>query len=176
MISLAELNIAEEATFVAQLSGIFEHSPWVAEQVLADRPFASLEALHAAMLSVVSSSGEERQISLLRAHPELAGQEAVQGSMTAHSTLEQGGSGLLQCSSDELIRLQDLNRAYGEKFGFPFIIAVRGLSRAAIIGEFSRRLQLGRETEMAEALKQIARITGLRLAASVIDQADAEPA
>jgi len=144
MIGLAELNIAEEAIFVAHLGGIFEHSPWVAEQALGDRPFASVAALHTAMVSVVSRAGEDQQVCLLRAHPELAGREAVQGSMTAHSTVEQAGSGLFQCSSDELTRLRDLNQAYGEKFGFPFIIAVGGLSRAEIIGEFSRRLELGR--------------------------------
>lgn len=167
MISLAELNTATRDAFLGHLGGIFEHSPWVAERVLGRRPFASRDALHAAMVAAVQEAGPERQLVLLRAHPELAGRAAVRGEMTEHSKGEQGGSGLLDCSPDEFARLQELNRAYGEKFGFPFIVAVRGLDRAAIIEAFARRLGNTREAEMAEALRQVARIAGLRLAGSV---------
>lgn len=169
MIGLAELNAATRDAFVAHLGGVFEHSPWVAERAWERRPFASRDALHAAMVAVVEEAGPERQLALLRAHPELAGRAAVRGEMTEHSTHEQGGSGLLECSPEEFARLQELNRAYGERFGFPFIIAVRGLDRAAIIAAFERRLGNGREAEVAEALRQIARITGFRLAGSVED-------
>ena len=167
MISLTELNGATRETFVEHLGGLFEHSPWVAELAWDRRPFATREALHAAMVAAVEEAGTEQQLALLRAHPELAGRAAVRGEMTDHSTQEQGGSGLLNCSPEEFARLQELNRAYGEKFGFPFIVAVRGLDRAAIIEAFGRRLENSREAEMAEALRQIARITGLRIAGVV---------
>lgn len=169
MISVSELNAASREAFVGHLGGMFEHSSWVAERAYDRRPFASRDALHAAMVAVVDEAGPEQQLALLRAHPELAGREAVQGEMTEHSTKEQGGSGLLNCSPGELARLQELNRAYNEKFGFPFIIAVRGLDRAAIIAAFERRLDNTREDEMKEALRQIARITGFRIAALVGD-------
>lgn len=169
MIPLSELNAATRAGFVGHLGGVFEHSPWVAERAYDRRPFATRDALHAAMVAAVEEAGPERQLALLRAHPELAGRAAVQGEMTEHSTQEQGGSGLLNCSPEEFARLQGLNRAYNEKFGFPFIVAVRGLDRAAIIETFARRLENTPEAEMAEALRQIARITGLRIAGSVED-------
>ena len=167
MIPLAELNAASREEFVARLGGVFEHSPWVAECAFARRPFAAHAALHAAMVRAVEEAGPERQLALLRAHPELAGRAAVRGEMTDFSQQEQGGSGLLDCTPEEFARLQELNRRYVEKFGFPFILAVRGLDRAAIIEAFARRVENTREAEMAEALRQIARIAGLRLEATV---------
>ena len=167
MIPLAELNAATREAFVGHLGGVFEHSPWVAERAHDRRPFATRDALHAAMVAAVEEAGPERQLALLRAHPELAGRAVVRGEMTEHSKEEQGGSGLLDCSPEEFARLQELNRAYGERFGFPFIVAVRGLDRAAIIAAFERRLGNTREAEMAEALRQVTRIAGLRLAALV---------
>ena len=163
MIPLAELNAAPREDFVARLDGVFEHSPWVAERAFERRPFATRQALHAAMVRAVEEAGPERQLALIRAHPELAGRAAVRGEMTDFSKQEQGGSGLLDCSPEEFARLQDLNRRYVEKFGFPFIIAVRGLDRAAIMEAFARRVENTPEAEMAEALRQIARIAGLRL-------------
>lgn len=167
MTTLADLNDATRDTFVAHLGGVFEHSPWVAECAYDRRPFDSRDALHAAMVAAVEDAGPERQMALLRAHPELAGRAAVRGELTEHSTREQGGSGLLDCSPEEFARLQELNRAYGERFGFPFIIAVRGLDRAGIIEAFERRLHNDREAEMAEALGQVARIAGFRIAGAV---------
>ena len=169
--SLAELNAATREAFVGHLGGVFEHSPWVAERAYDRRPFATREALHAAMVRAVEEAGPERQLALIRAHPELAGRAAVRGEMTDFSKQEQGGSGLLDCSPEEFARLQDLNRRYNEKFGFPFIIAVRGLDRAAIVEAFARRVENTREAEMAEALRQIARIAGLRLEALVEETA-----
>jgi len=171
MTSLAELNAATREAFVERLGGVFEHSPWVAERVYDRKPFATRDALHAAMVSAVEEAGPERQLVLLRAHPELAGRAAVRGEMTTFSMDEQGGSGLLNCSPEELARLQELNRAYAEKFGFPFIIAVRGLDRGAIIATFERRLGNEREAEIAEALRQIARITDFRLAGLLEERA-----
>jgi 2-oxo-4-hydroxy-4-carboxy-5-ureidoimidazoline decarboxylase len=167
MIPLARLNAASGEDFVARLGGVFEHSPWVAERAFAHRPFATRTALHAAMVRAVEEAGPERRLALIRAHPELAGRAAVRGEMTDFSKQEQGGSGLLDCSPEEFARLQDLNRRYVEKFGFPFIVAVRGLDRAAIVEAFARRLENTREAEVAEALRQIARIAGFRLDALV---------
>lgn len=174
MIPLAELNTASREEFVARLGGVFEHSPWVAERAFERRPFATRAALHAAMTRAVEEAGPERQLALIRVHPELAGRAAVRGEMTDFSRQEQGGSGLLDCSPEEFARLQDLNRRYVERFGFPFILAVRGLDRAAIIEAFARRVGNTREAEMAEALRQIARIAGLRLDA-LVEEGTAPP-
>ena len=174
MIPLSELNAASREDFVARLGGVFEHSPWVAERAFAHRPFATRAALHAALVRAVEEAGTERRLALIRAHPELAGRAAVRGEMTDFSKEEQGGSGLLDCSPEEFARLQDLNRRYVEKFGFPFIIAVRGLDRAAIVEAFARRSENPPEAEMAEALRQIARIAGLRLK-GLVDEGRAAP-
>lgn len=167
--TLAELNAATREAFVAHLGGVFEHSPWIAERACGSRPFATRQDLHAAMMAAVQGAGEERQLALLRAHPELAGRAAVQGEMTGFSTREQSGSGLLDCSPEELAQLQGLNRAYAAKFGFPFIIAVKDLDRAGIIEAFVRRSRQSTEAEAVEALWQVGRITGLRLAALIQD-------
>jgi len=147
---------------------VFEHSPWVAEGAVAKRPFASIEALHRAMVEVVAGAGEARQLVLIRAHPELAGKAAVRGELTADSRQEQSGAGLTQCSPKEFARLTELNRAYNAKFGFPFIIAVKGFDRAAIIARFAERIERDRASELAEALAQIARIARMRLEAMVV--------
>ncbi len=161
--TLDQLNRADRAAFVAALSGIFEHSPWVAEGVWALRPFADVAALHRAMLAVVDGAGEQRQLALLRAHPELAGRAAVRGELTAESTSEQSGAGLGACTREEFARLQELNARYNAKFGFPFILAVKGHDRAGIIGEFARRVEQDRAAEFAECLRQVAKITRFRL-------------
>lgn len=162
---LADLNAMDRAGFVAALGGVFEHSPWVAEGAWDARPFASVDALHAAMVAVVAAAGEAEQLALLRAHPELAGKAAVRGELTAESKQEQAGAGLSQCTPEEFARLQDLNARYNARFGFPFIVAVKGLDRADILREFARRLSHDRATEFAESLRQISRITRFRLEA-----------
>lgn len=167
MITLAELNSLNRDVFIATLADVFEHSPWVAQEAFQQRPFASVISLHALMVAAVTKSGPERQLTLLRAHPELAGRAAVQGTLTDHSTREQSVSGLLDCSPEEFARLQDLNRAYGTRFGFPFVIAVRGLDRTDIIAAFEERLGNTRDNEMSEALRQVARIARLRLDALI---------
>ena len=169
MMTLADLNAATREAFIAYLGGVFEHSPWVAERAYDSLPFRTRADLHAAMAAAVRDAGEEQRVALLRAHPELAGRAAVQGEMTDFSTREQGGSGLLDCSPRELAQLQSLNRSYAVKFGFPFIIAVQGLDRAGIVEAFVRRLGNSPEAEVSEALRQVERIAGLRLAALVED-------
>lgn len=165
--ALAELNAGAPADFVSALAGIFEHSPWVAEQVLPQRPFASRLALHEAMCAAVDAAGIEAQLRLIRAHPELAGRAAVRRELTAESTREQQGAGLDACSPEEFAQLQALNAAYNAKFGFPFVLAVRGHDRASVIAAFTQRLEHDPETERCTALAQIARIAGFRLYDSV---------
>lgn len=161
--SFAQLNAMDGAQFVRVLSGIYEHSPWVAEQAARQRPFASAKALATAMRRTVDSAGETLQLQLVRAHPELAGKAAIRGELTAESTREQAGAGLDQCSPDEFARLQDLNARYNEKFCFPFILAVRGYDRHGIIAAFAKRVDNDRDTELRTSLEQVHRIAGFRL-------------
>ena len=161
--TLWELNRLSAPAFATALGHIFEHSPWVAERVSKKRPFESIGALHEAMTATVRASPAASQIALLRAHPELAGKAALRGELTADSTLEQSGAGLGQCSPEEIARLTALNAAYNAKFGFPFILAVKGYDRAGILGEFARRLEREPSDEFEEALVQIERITRSRL-------------
>jgi 2-oxo-4-hydroxy-4-carboxy-5-ureidoimidazoline decarboxylase len=160
-----ELNRMDAREFVAALAGIYEHSPWVAEGVVGIRPFADAVALRDAMANVVANAGEARQLALIRAHPELAGKAMVRNELTADSTGEQAGAGLTGCSPEEFARLTALNTRYNDKFGFPFILAVKGFDRAGVIAEFARRVERDRATEFAESLRQIDRIAALRLAA-----------
>ncbi|MGX4641605.1 allantoate amidohydrolase [Massilia sp. SYSU DXS3249] len=168
MTTLASLNTLEPAAFVAALNGIYEHSPWIPERAAGMRPFASVAALKLALQAAVDEAGEDERLALLRAHPELAGKAAIAGELTAESTGEQAASGLNLCSPEEYACLHQLNADYNAKFGFPFILAVkgptgRGLTRGAIIETFARRLKNARTDELAEALRQVHRIAEIRL-------------
>lgn len=160
---LDELNHCDRATFVAALGGVFEHSPWVAEGAYDARPFGDIDALHRTMVEIVGAAPEGARLALIRAHPELAGKAAIRGKLTADSAKEQSGAGLDQCSPDEFARLTALNAAYNAKFGFPFILAVKGHDRASVLREFARRVTRDRASEFEEALAQIARIARFRL-------------
>jgi len=167
-LTLQQLNQADQAGFTALLDGTYEHSPWIAERAWAARPFASLAALKQALVQVVSASGREAQLGLIRAHPELAGKAMVAKALTAESTNEQGKAGLTQCTPEEFARIQQLNADYNTRFGFPFILAVRGprgvgLDKHQIIATFARRLQHHPDLEFAEALRNIHRIAEIRL-------------
>ena len=164
---LTELNRIDRAAFVTVLGGVFEHSPWVAERSFDDRPFAGIGALHAAMVGAMTRAPGSEQLALLQAHPELAGRDASRGAMTSDSTREQGSAGLDQCSPSELARITDLNHRYQAKFGFPFILAVKGRDRHAILGEFARRVEQDRTMEFAEAMRQVAQIARFRLEALI---------
>ncbi|MGB8432851.1 MAG: 2-oxo-4-hydroxy-4-carboxy-5-ureidoimidazoline decarboxylase [Burkholderiales bacterium] len=155
------------ADFVAALGGVFEHSSWIAERAFASRPFADAAAVHAAMVDVVRGAARDEQLRLLRAHPELAGQEAQAGTLTADSTSEQQSAGLNALTRDEMERVVGLNRAYRERFGFPFIIAVRRHTKDGILAEFERRLGNDPESERLECLEQVCIITRIRLDALV---------
>ena len=160
---IATLNSLPPEAFIHALGGIFEHSPWVAASVVDARPFESLAALHAAMCAAVWDAPVDDQLNLVCAHPELAGKAAVRGELTEESTREQHGAGLDQCSPEEFTTLTQLNGEYRERFGFPFILAVRGHTRASIIAAMQARMGHTREEELAESLTQIERIAALRL-------------
>jgi OHCU decarboxylase len=161
--TLVELNALPRERFVEALGGVFEHSPWVAEAAWPQRPYTHLQQLHAAMCAAVDAAGSEAQLRLIRAHPELAGKAALRGELTAASAAEQGGAGLDQCSPEEYARLQALNADYRARFGFPFILAVRGHTRQSILAAMQARLGNEPEAERAEALRQIGRIAAFRL-------------
>lgn len=165
--SLDALNGMDRAAFTAALGGIFERSPWVAERAWAARPFRSVDALHAAMVRVVQAAGPERQRALLRAHPDLAGKAARVPAMTASSVAEQASAGLDRLTDTESERFERLNAAYRERFGFPFIIAVRRHDKAAILAAFEARLRNTAAQEREAALAQVFAITRLRLGAAV---------
>ncbi|RZI43765.1 allantoate amidohydrolase [Herbaspirillum sp. HC18] len=165
---LIQLNACDTAEFVRTLDGIYEHSPWIPERAAARRPFSCLAALKLALQSAVADAQEEEQLGLLRAHPELAGKAAIAGELTKESTGEQAKAGLNNCSPEEYATLHQLNADYNAKFGFPFILAVKGpdgkgFTRRQIIAAFSRRLKNRRDDELAEALRQVHRIAELRL-------------
>lgn len=161
--TLAQLNAATPEAFIAALGAIYEHSPWVAQNVLPLRPFATEEALAEAMRQAVAAASDDAKLQLIRAHPQLAGKAAIAGELTEHSTREQSGAGLDRCTPEEYAQLTALNDAYQQKFGFPFIVAVRGHTRASIIAAMEQRLGHEADAERAEALAQIDRIGGFRL-------------
>ena len=161
---LADINAGDAARVVQRLGGVFEHSPWVAERAAAARPYGAAADVHAAMVSVVRSASLDEQLALIRAHPELAGREAVEGVMTADSTSEQGRLGLTALPRNEFERITRINCAYREKFGFPCIVALRlHQTRDSVLAEMEQRLNNDREKEINNALAQIAHITRGRI-------------
>lgn len=161
--TLDELNALDRAGFVAALGPVFEHAPWVAETAWTKRPFADADALHAAMLAEVSNADEDRQLTFIRGHPDLANRLQMAEGLTRESQAEQASAGLDQLTPDEYARFNALNSDYTTRFAFPFIIAVRDNTRASILAAFEQRLANDADAERAEALRQIARITRLRL-------------
>ena len=167
-LTIAQLNAAAPAEAVALLDGIYEHSPWIAERALAARPFRSLAHLKHSLVQALAGSSADEQIGLIRAHPELAGKAMVSKTLTAESTNEQSKAGLTDCTPDEFAKIQQLNADYNAKFGFPFILAVRGprgtgLAKREIIETFARRLHNHPDFELGEALRNIHRIAEIRL-------------
>jgi len=159
-----------EAEFVKKYAGIYEHSAWVAEEAAAIAATAdSLARVAEVMADCVDNASTERQLALIRAHPDLAGKAQIAGELTAESTTEQARAGLDQCSAEEYERFQSLNSDYHEKFGFPFVMAVRDSSRADILAAFESRLSNDPGTEFETALAEIHKIARLRLEAMEID-------
>lgn len=152
--------------FIDAFGPVYEHSPWIAEHVFDDGMKAghdTVEGLHGAMVAVVAAADRAAKLALLRAHPDLAGKLAIAGDLTDASQSEQAGSGLSDCSPGEFRRFQELNARYKAKFGFPFILAVRGRQRAEILEAFENRVENSPEQEFEAALDQVHRIALLRL-------------
>ncbi len=166
-LDLNAVNALEQDDFVAEFGSTFEHSPWVAEGAWAARPFASIDALHGAMIGVVRSAPRATQIAFLCGHPELAGKEAEAGTMTTESVGEQASAGLNALSRDEIGELRTLNTRYLDRHAFPFIIAVRRYSKSEIFDQLRERIERDSDTELNEALAQIGSITRLRVQAKV---------
>jgi beta-ureidopropionase / N-carbamoyl-L-amino-acid hydrolase len=167
-LTLQDLNDAPLAQATQMLAGLYEHSDWIAEQALAQRPFQSLAQLKHAMVRVLQAAGTDAQLALIRAHPELAGKAMVSKTLTAESSNEQNKAGLTDCTPQEFAQIQQLNADYNAKFGFPFILAVRGprgtgLGKQEIIATFARRLQGHPSFELQECLRNIHRIVEIRL-------------
>lgn len=162
-VSLAQIGNGPREEFVAALGGVFEHSPWVAEEAWGARPFADVADLHAKMAAAVRAAPHIRQLALLRAHPELAGKAMLASTLTADSTSEQTRSGLTNCTAAELTTLQELNAAYNKKFGWPFIAAVKQMDRSGIIALFKKRVDANAADEFEQCLANIEKITRWRL-------------
>jgi 2-oxo-4-hydroxy-4-carboxy-5-ureidoimidazoline decarboxylase len=161
--SLDQLNGLSAADFTAALADIYEHSPWVAEAASRKRPFATLAALHEAMMAAVRAAPAAAKLALVKAHPDLAGKAARAGALTAESTNEQASAGLDRLSATEFARFHALNDGYQAKFGIPFIICVRRHSKDSILSEFERRLAQDKDDAFDTALGEIFRIAALRL-------------
>ena len=152
--------------FLTLFGSVYEHSPWVAEAMVGaglDTDSDSAAGLAAQMATVVDGASDKTKLALLRAHPDLAGRLALAGRITASSTSEQASAGLDRCSPEELERFRELNAAYTGKFGFPFILAVRGYQRDEILNIFVQRLENSPEAEFKEALSQVKCVAGLRI-------------
>jgi 2-oxo-4-hydroxy-4-carboxy-5-ureidoimidazoline decarboxylase len=152
--------------FVARFASVYEHSPWIAEAVFEagltqrhDRP----SGLHEAMKAIVEAAPRDRQLALLRAHPDLGRRLAVAGELTQHSASEQAGAGIDKCTPEEFARLAALNETYNAKFGFPFIIAVKGKDRGEILSAFEARSARDAVSEFRTALDEVHKIALFRL-------------
>ena len=163
MPSLAEINQFDQATFTEVLGHLFEHSPWVAESSWSRRPFAGATELYATLCETMHAASIEKQLALIRAHPDLAGRLAQQRKLTAESTSEQANAGLDQLTDAELAEFTRLNDSYKARFGFPFIICARLNAKSAIIEAMHGRLPNPPITEHAAALAEIEKIAWLRL-------------
>ncbi len=162
-IPLDEVNAMSEDEFVAAFGDIAEHSPWVASEAVETRPFDTREAMIAAFQAVIDTAGHARQRALVLAHPDLAGRAAIAGDLTEDSRREQAGAGLDRLTPEEFARFTTMNTAYRERYGIPFIFAVRGATKEDILAGFEARKKNSLSAEFAIALGQVARIVRFRL-------------
>jgi len=172
MLTIDTINRMSRDEFVSALGPVFENSPWVARDAWNNRPFADAEALHGAMFDQVLRRDATALTEFLQAHPDLAGKEAKEGQMTAMSTAEQETAGLDRLSPSEVGFINDLNRRYRERHGFPFIVCVRHYTKAGIFAEFTHRLERETGAELDEALRQIGNISRHRLGGLLAPTAD----
>ena len=163
MPTIEQLNASDCAACVGALGHLFEHSPWVAEETWPRRPFRDATHLHAELCAAMHTASRERQLALIRAHPDLAGRLARERRLTAESTREQASAGLNALTDEELARFQSLNAAYRERFGFPFIICARLNAKDAILSAMKARLGHLPDEEFKTALREIEKIAWLRL-------------
>jgi 2-oxo-4-hydroxy-4-carboxy-5-ureidoimidazoline decarboxylase len=169
-LSIAEVNRLTPEEFVRRFGAVFEHAPWVAERTAAARPFADRAVLHAAMVAVVRQASEAERLALLRAHPELGDRQLIAaGRLTASSQSEQQGAGLDRLDPADAERLRRLNDAYRARFGFPFILAVKGRSKDEILAALEARIGNDRGAELDTAFAEVAKIAGFRLADLVME-------
>jgi 2-oxo-4-hydroxy-4-carboxy-5-ureidoimidazoline decarboxylase len=161
--TISRLNQMGQAEFVFIVGPVFEHSSWIAEEAWSQRPFGNGEQLHQALCEVVKNSGEDRQVALIRAHPDLVGRAALAGTLTSESAKEQAAAGLDTLSPDEIALFQKQNAAYQDAFRFPFVICARLNKKASILDGFAQRLKNSRAQEIQIALEQIFKIAELRL-------------
>jgi 2-oxo-4-hydroxy-4-carboxy-5-ureidoimidazoline decarboxylase len=161
--TLSELNAGDREAFVAALGHLFEHSPWVAEEAFGKRPFRDIEGLYDALCAAMRAAPRERQLALVRAHPDLAGRLAQAGKLTASSSREQAAAGLDRLSAAEAAEIERLNDAYKTRFGFPFVICARLNAKETILAAMRIRLANSAEAELSTALDEIAKIARLRL-------------
>ncbi len=175
--SIETIESLERGSFVAALGSIFENSPWIADEVWISRPWGCVEGLHAAMVDVVMAAGTERQLALIRAHPDLVGRAALAGSLTRESTHEQRAAGLDPgaLTQEEIARFQAANAAYNERFGFPFVICARENRKESILAGLARRIEQNREAEVETALAEIGKIAWFRLTDLIAEQRDPSP-
>jgi 2-oxo-4-hydroxy-4-carboxy-5-ureidoimidazoline decarboxylase len=169
MLHRMNVNHLTQPDFVAALGAIYEHSPWIAERAWEFRPFSGVDALHAAMARVVAEASEAERLALVRAHPDLAGRLARAGALAPASAGEQAGLGLDRLSDEEFEAFDSLNTGYREKFGFPFVIAVKRHSRASVLAAFRARLLHAADEELRTALAEIDMIARFRLEALLAD-------
>ncbi len=162
-VTLAALNSCDRDAFVAVLGALFEHSPWVAAETFAKRPFRDSQALHGALCGTMLGAPAGRQLALVRAHPDLAGRLAASGALTASSAREQAAAGLDRLEPAEMAEIQRLNGAYRARFGFPFVICARLNAKEAILSSMRSRIANSPEAELSTALGEIAKIARLRL-------------
>ncbi len=149
----------DQQKFVETVGWVFEHSPWVAERAWAKRPFCDRDSLHLTMAKQVELASPEQQLTLLRSHPDLGTRAKVSDA----SASEQAGVGLAQLTQEEFQHFTELNEKYKQKFGFPFLLAVKGCTKQDVIRSLQQRLSSNHEVEFAEALRQVYRIAALRL-------------
>ena len=162
-LNLQQINQLNQEQFVELFSGIYEHSPWIPQEAFQVRPFRDLEHLALSMQQVVLAASHASQLQLIREHPELAGKASIKKQLTDDSLREQSGAGLDSCSEEEFALLNQLNRDYNAKFGFPFILSVKGYQRTGIIENFSQRVNNDVSQEFAECIHQIGLIARFRL-------------
>jgi 2-oxo-4-hydroxy-4-carboxy-5-ureidoimidazoline decarboxylase len=163
MLTIAAINALPAQDFMRAFGAIAEHTPWVAQAAMARRPFADRAAMVEAFQRAVAQASEAELLALLRAHPDLAGRAAIAGELAAHSTREQAGAGLDTLTPAQFARFTALNAAYVARFGFPFILAVRGATRNQILEAFENRLDGSRREELMTATAQVLRIMRFRL-------------